>query len=224
MFSVEEIDEMCLEALRAAGCLPTEPSAIRIDRFVEKHFTRNVGYEDLPDGYLGYTIFEKSGKVEMVRVSSKLEEEGSVSQERRLRSTWAHEAGHCLLHPMLFMEDPSQGTFHLQSAKSPQDRRILCRNGDVLPVSAGSQKRYDGRWWEWQANRAIGGFLLPKPLAIQALEPFLTRSLVTNSGQLPAANRDKAERALADVFQVNPVVVRIRLAEMFPDQRGQIEF
>jgi len=225
MFTVGEIDDMCLEALRSAGCLPDSPSAIRIDRFIEKHFTQDVGYEDLAPGFLGYSLFRKDGSVECVRVSSKLEEEGSVSNERRLRSTWAHEAGHCLLHPMLFMEDASQGSFgQLQAQAKNQNRRILCRNSDVLPVTIGCQKRYDGRWWEWQANRAIGGFLLPRALVTKAIEPFSTPALITGMPSLPPAARGKAERELAELFDVNPVVVKIRLSELFPDQKGQIEF
>jgi hypothetical protein len=224
-FAVEEIDDLCLDALRSAGCLPDSPSAIRIDRFIEKRFTQDVGYEDLPHGFLGYTIFRKDGSIECVRVSSKLEEEGGVSNERRLRSTWAHEAGHCLLHPMLFTEDASQGAFgQLQAQAKSQDRKILCRNTEVLPVTIGCQRRYDGRWWEWQANRAIGGFLLPKALVTKAIEPFSKPALITGMPTLPAAGRAKAEKDLAELFDVNPAVVKIRLSELFPDQRGQIEF
>ncbi len=40
------------------------------------------------------------------------------------------------------------------------------------------KKAYDGRWWEWQANRAIGGLLLPKNLVNSALEGMLAKSAV----------------------------------------------
>jgi hypothetical protein len=145
-----------------------------------------------------------------------------------MRSTFAHEAGHCLLHPSLFIQAEGQVHFDVSGNTnvSRKDGRFLCRDTDVDPMTSRQPtRRYDGRWWEWQANRAIGGFLLPKRLVILAAEPFLKRSLVTSSPSLPPATRDAAERSLANTFEVNPVVVRIRLSEMFPDQKGQqIEF
>ena len=222
-FTPDEIDEMCAEALVKAGYLPNAPKAIRIDRFIEKHFTPNVSYEDLGPGILGYTAFNKDGSIRGVGVSSRLED-GRPSSERRLRSTLAHEAGHCLLHPSLFMQGDGQVHFDVaeNTNVSRKDGRFLCRDTDVEPGTARQQvRRYDGRWWEWQANRAIGGFLLPKPLVTVAVEPFLKRSLVTASPSLPAAGREAAERSIATTFEVNPVVARIRLSEMFPPQGGQ---
>ena len=34
--------------------------------------------------------------------------------------------------------------------------------------------RYDGRWWEVQANRAMSGLLCPRPLVREAMKPFLS--------------------------------------------------
>src|SRR5438046_127208 len=99
-FSTDEIDEICVEALSKGGYLPQSPEPIRVERFVEKYFQCNAGYEDLPPGVMGYSLFDEKGRALEVRVSSKLEE-GSRAAERRVRSTWAHEAGHCLLHPTL---------------------------------------------------------------------------------------------------------------------------
>jgi hypothetical protein len=90
-FSTEEIDDICLEALEKSGYMPKKPEAVRVDRFVEKYFQCNAGYEDLPQGAMGYTLFNEKGKVLEVRVSNKLED-GKQSSERRVRSTWAHEA------------------------------------------------------------------------------------------------------------------------------------
>lgn len=220
-FSTDEIDEMCLEALSKGGFLPKTPEAIRIERFVEKYFQCNVGYEDLPQGTMGYSLFDAKGKVLEVRVSDKIED-GKQSSERRVRTTWAHEAGHCLLHPILFMETPGQPTFSQSEGKNSNisGRKILCRDTDVKPAG----KRYDGRWWEWQANRCIGGFLLPKKLVRETLANLLAESVVTRSPILPIAKRAEAEKLLADAFDVNPVVARIRLSEMYPDPKGQIEF
>jgi hypothetical protein len=70
-FSTTEIDEICIEALTQANCLPPKPEPVRIDRFVEKHITNDVGYEDLEEGILGYTAFKKDGAVHAVRISTK---------------------------------------------------------------------------------------------------------------------------------------------------------
>lgn len=220
-FSTEEIDDACVEALNKSGYMPKVPEPVRVDRFVEKYFQCNAGYEDLPQGAMGYTLFDAKGKILQVRVSSKLED-GKQSSERRVRSTWAHEAGHCLLHPTLFIEEQGQPSFSQTEGKNAnvEGRKILCRDTDVKPAG----RVYDGRWWEWQANRCIGGFLLPKKLVRETLTDFLLDSVVTRSPKLPPSRRKEAELKLAEVFDVNPVVARIRLAEMFPDPKGQIEF
>ena len=101
VFETDEIDEMCREGLRQANLLPTKPEPVRIERFVEKRFTPDVGFEDLPIGCMGYTAFATDGSVLCVRVSSRIAADEAVASERRVRSTWAHEAGHCLLHPSL---------------------------------------------------------------------------------------------------------------------------
>jgi hypothetical protein len=66
--------------------------------------------------------------------------------------------------------------------------------------------------------------LLPKKLVREALSEILTESVVTSSPSLLPANRAQAEKTLSEIFDVNPVVARIRLGEMFPDSKGQIEF
>jgi hypothetical protein len=220
-FSADEIDEICLEALAKSGYLPQKPEPVRIERFVEKYFHCDAAYEDLPQGLMGYSLFSEKGKVLEVRVSSKLEDGGQAA-ERRIRSTWAHEGGHCLLHPTLFIQTPGQCSLTTTECTNSniEGQKILCRDVDVKPAS----RSYDGRWWEWQANRCIGGLLLPRKLVREALSDILVNSVVTSSPTLPAAKRLDAERHLAAVFEVNPIVARIRLAEMFPDTHGQMEF
>ena len=215
---------MCVEAL-GNEFLPDNPKPVRIDRFIEKHFKCPIVYEALPDGVLGCTAFNKDATVKAVFISTSLED-GHLSSERRLRSTLAHEAGHCLMHGSLFL-DPGgdhllrQDGIEIKNVEIKQ-KRILCRPDDINPGA--TQKRYDGRWWEWQANRAIGGFLLPKPLVRDAVRSLLRESVVTRSPTLANANRPEAEKILAQTFDVNPVVARIRLSEMFPIPTGQIEF
>jgi hypothetical protein len=219
-FEPGEIDDACVDALKQSGFLPDVAAPIDVERFVEKHFGCECGYEDLPEDIMGFTAFDKKGKVVGIRIQSKLED-GTKVGERRVRSTWAHEAGHGLLHAILFAEIPGEQNFFSCSESNVSNNRILCRPNDIKPVGSS----YDGRWWEWQANRCIGGLLLPKNLAEQALENFLQKSLVTGNLRLPAAKRSSAEAHIANVFNVNPAVARIRIDEMFPQKAdNQFEF
>lgn len=216
---------MCVAALSSADLLPSIPQPIRIERFVEKHFSCSIRYEDLGDGAMGCTIFREDGSIEAVVVSKHIDE-GHLVSDRRVRSTLAHEGGHCLMHPVLFMKSSGQSYLGIEH-ESPENidferRRILCREGDIGAVTG--KRVYNGRWWEWQANRAIGGFLLPTSLVAKACAPFVELSAVTNSPALPAARRLDVERELSAVFDVNPVVARIRLQELFPGNCGQLEF
>lgn len=218
---------MCRDALVQEKLLPSEPEAIRIDRFVEKHFNCTISYEDLGEGVLGCTLFNPNGSVKVIGISSRLDDDTPVGQ-RRERATVAHEAGHGLMHATLFMASLDQGRLNLGTPVREnlnfKERRILCRDGDIKEAAAGGQRSYDGRWWEWQANRAIGGLLLPRTLVQKAVAEFLEHAAITGSASLPAAARGAAVSQVAEVFEVNPAVARIRLAEMFPAADGQKEF
>ena len=224
-FSPSEIDTMCRDALAKAKLLPSEPEAIRIDRFVEKHFNCEIAYDDLGAGVLGCTVFNGNGSIKVVIISS-LIEDGSPGAERRLRSTIAHEGGHCLMHPSLFMDSLDQGKLGFTATQREniyfKERRILCRDNDVK--EGVTQRGHDGRWWEWQANRAIGGLLLPTDLVKKSVATYLQYSTVTGSPDLPFAVRREAEVSVANIFGVNPVVAKIRLTELFPEASGQMSF
>jgi hypothetical protein len=69
-----EIDEICLDALKRQSLLPSHPSPIRIERFVEKQFRTALRYEDLGPDNLGCTIFDSAGAVQAILVSRSLEE------------------------------------------------------------------------------------------------------------------------------------------------------
>ncbi len=143
-------------------------------------------------------------------------EKGKVA-ERRVRTTLAHEAGHGLLHSYLFALD--EKPLHLFDADSHSDHKILCRDvqGDERKSRA-----YDGRWWEFQANRAMGGLLCPKTLVQEALNPFLVTSGSLGAVTLYEKRREEAAHALADIFDVNPIVAKIRITEIYPTETGQL--
>jgi hypothetical protein len=92
-------------------------------------------------------------------------------------------------------------------------RRILCRSEDIL-VEA--QRSYRGRWWEFQANQAIGSLLLPRSL----MNAFLDQSGIKfdSSGNriLTSVQRESLAKKAATIFDVNPIIARIRLDPLFP--------
>jgi hypothetical protein len=210
-----EIDRICLEALRLQSLLPSEPAPIRIERFVEKQFKAPLRYEDLGPQHLGCTIFNSSGAVEAILVSRLLEEQNTIPARRRVRSTIAHEAGHGLLHGSLFVEGNS--TESANDAPGEKQPLILCRSEDIL---VDAQRPYTGRWWEFQANQAMGSLLLPTAL----INAFLKRSGVEpfsfSSSILVPAEREAFIKKAAVVFDVNPIVARIRLDSFFPQKKN----
>ncbi len=212
-----EMERICRDALQAVGLLPTSPEPIRIDRFIKKHFRVTEDYEDLPPGVLGYTRFGPEGVTAIV-VSSALDADTSSAAERRIRTTLAHEAGHGLLHAHLFtLGEKPAGLFEDIAGAKPE---IMCR--DVAGI-AGARLRYDGKWWEYQANRAIGALLMPRGLVYAAAEPFCASSGGLGLPMLLEDRRETAIRELADLFEVNPVVARYRLEEIFSKEKdGQL--
>jgi len=214
-YEAKEIDDICLDALRQSKFLPSEPSPIKIDIFLEKYFGVIVDYDDLGDGVMGSTVFNSKGGITGILIARWIEEDGTATADRRVRSTLAHEGGHGLLHSKLFIAEQTGDLFasHNSAPKTPRD--FLCRNADISPIASAIPK-YDGKWWEWQANRAIGGLLLPRPLVRKLVAQFTED---TQFGPiLKETVRAKAEHEVADTFEVNPVVARIRLQEIFPPQ------
>jgi hypothetical protein len=216
-FELDDIEITCAQELRALGLLPAEPSPIRIERFIEKRFSLSPVYEDLPDGVLGYSRFGPKG-VEAIVISRALADDQAPAAERRVTTTLAHEAGHGLLHAHLFVLGvPQRGLF----GNEVTGPKILCRNESAPAAATG--KKYDGRWWEFQANQAIGALLLPRQLVEKAVE-----SMVVSDGRLglgrslPTSDREKATALVAAVFDVNPAVARIRLQELYPVDSGQL--
>jgi len=201
-----EIENICSDELQKAGLFPSQPGPVRIDRFIEKRFGVSYEYDDLPQGVLGYTRFSKIG-VKQIVVARALDS-SSVTNDRRVRSTLAHEAGHGLLHAHLFALSGQSSLFPEGQGASP---RVLCR--DEIPSKDG--KKYAG-WWEYQANKAIGGLLVPNRLARMALDQFLEPAGLLGLRALPQERRAEAISTLAELFDVNPAVATIRIDSLFP--------
>jgi hypothetical protein len=200
------IEQLCEDALRSVGLYAEVPSATRIERFIEKKFGLTPEYDALPTGVLGYTVFGPLGPTGMV-VDRGLAEADSTVAQRRISTTLAHEAGHCLFHAHLFTRSHQSGILFDADDQSGVPK-ILCRDE---PSSA-----YDGKWWEYQANAAIGALLLPRDLVLSAVQPFLETRGLLGLPSLADRFRRAAESALSETFDVNLIVARIRLGEMFP--------
>lgn len=215
-YSPDEVDSICTDELQKLGFYPSDPSPVRIDRFIEKRFNLQPTYEYLPSGLLGFTLFGANG-VEEIVVTKSLDEEGTRPAERRLRTTLAHEGGHGLLHAHLFvLGSRPDSLFGDGLAKDAP--KILCRD-DGVPSGPGKAKP-PYRWWEFQANMAMGALLLPKALLVKAVDMHLEPQGMLGVPVLRADRRDRAIRELADIFDVNPIVVRIRLQTLYPENAG----
>ncbi len=212
-YEQSEIESMCFDELLKAGFLPAQPEAIRIERFIEKRFRVRPRYDDLPDGVLGYTRFGTKG-VEEIVVARSLADEGTQAAERRINTTLAHEAGHGLLHAHLFALGTLPSSL-FGDAVDPVAPKILCRDDEVRGITV-ARGGYDGRWWEYQANRVIGALLLPKPLLRTLVTPLCVARGQLGQMALEDSRRGEATRLIVETFEVNPVVARIRLDEVFP--------
>lgn len=216
-YEAHEIEETCYGELRKVGLYPTTPSPVRIERFIEKRFGVSASYEELPDGFLGYSRFGSKG-LEALVVSRALIEDESNSARRRVATTLAHEVGHALLHAHLFALGAPHPRLFGDEVTVP---KILCRCESVAGQSP--ERKYDGRWWEYQANQAIGPLLLPRELVNKALEPILqSTGMLKISKTIPIQDLGKAIDLLSETFEVNPAVSRIRVAELYPANGGQL--
>ena len=219
-----DIGSIAIDELRKVSLLPATPQPIRVDRFIEKRYGIVPQYEDVPEGILGFTRFGAKGPEEVV-VSRSLSEEGTAVAERRMNSTLAHEAGHILLHGHLFTLERRAGTRSLFGEDLDEKKRIiLCRPGTVgAPSESMGNQGYNGRWWEFQANKLIGVLLLPRQLVHEALDPLLVSQGLLGTRALEETRREEAVHCLASTFDVNPVVAWIRVGELFPTSaNGQL--
>lgn len=219
-FTGEEVERICSDELRKVGLLPKNPEPIRIDRFIEKKFKISFSYEDTPDGVLGYTMFGVNG-VESIAVSRSLGEENNKYSERRVNTTLAHESGHGLLHAHLFAFG-LQANSLFGTSKDVIGSKILCRSSGIEGLDDRKGSRYKGEWWEYQANLAIGSLLLPKRLVEITLKPFLEARDSQGLPLLDKTNRQAGLELLESVFDVNPIVARIRLDSLFPEIRNSL--
>lgn len=220
-YEEQELESIATDELRKVNLMPVSPGPVRVERFIEKRFGVVPQYDDLPESILGFTRFGKKGP-DAVVLARVLADEGTLVSERRLNSTLAHEAGHMLLHSHLFFLERGGAPLPLLDDDLDEaNQRILCRIDIIGPSNEGPNRpRYDGRWWEFQANQMIGPLLMPRSLVRAALEPMLVPSGGLGATTLDPSRGHDATRLLADVFAVNPAAARVRLGKLFPAPGG----
>ena len=224
-YDMADVESIANDELHSVGLFPSSPEPIQAERFIMKRHSITPDYDDLPAGVLGYTRFGRNGADEVV-ISRLLADERNQVSERRINSTLAHEAGHILLHGHLFaMQPPTKVPIMFTDEVEFSNKRILCKT-DTLAMSfgAGGESSYDGRWWEFQANMMIGALLLPRSLVISALGQLLSYSSRIGIPKLDVDRREEAALSLSETFDVNPVVARIRLGEIFSEPDNQLTF
>lgn len=208
-YSIDEVERICVEALCLTALLPKDPEPIRIDRFIEKRFKVVPEYKELGPGVLGMATFGRNG-VQAITVAQALDDEASITSERRIRTTLAHEGGHGLLHVHLFAFANEKLLF---GEYTPSGPAVLCRDITGTPKNS----KYSGQWWEYQANMAMGSLLMPRSLVIKATDKFLVHCGQLGLKELPRGKRPEAITELSEIFDLNPIVVTIRLNEIFPE-------
>lgn len=214
-YELAEIESTCEAELRRVDLFPESPTPIRIDRFIEKRFGISPSYEDLDPGLLGFTQFGSNG-VEAIFVAKALDDDGSRPAERRLRTTIAHEAGHGLFHAHLFAFGARPATLFADGL-AVDTPKVLCREGGISGIGGESSRKPPYRWWEFQANQAMGALLLPRPLVDLALAAVLVApGRLSRRLTLAEEHRDSAARLLSNTFDVNPIVAKIRLEALYP--------
>lgn len=213
-----EIDQIMTDELHRARLLPEVADgdvSIDIEAFVERHLRLQLDqYAELPSDVLGVTEFVP-GKDPRVSINGDLtgsaldDEDTTPGLVGRWRATVAHEAGHVLLHRSLFELDSMQRGLFSGSAQEPgrNPRLLRCLKRDVTYRNGGPSD-----WKEVQANMAIGGLLMPKPLIVGVVREERARlglcdtSLTANGGAL-----EDLIAAVAERFTVSRQAARIRI-------------
>ncbi|MGA8810707.1 MAG: hypothetical protein WB973_22770 [Thermoanaerobaculia bacterium] len=214
-FTEKDVEDICEEALRAQGYYPASPQRVNIDRFVEKRFNVSPQFEHMHPGVLGYSKFGPKGMVSM-HISEALVSDANLAAERRVSTTLAHEAGHGLMHAQLFVLPDYDSTLFGHN-EDVEGQKILCRDEKTV-----ERRKYDGRWWELQANMAIGPLLMPKKLVHDSLRPFLLSRGTFGIEEIDPKRREEAARHLATTFDVNPAVARIRIEKLYKPAGPQL--
>ncbi len=157
-----EIDQIVEDELRRADLMPTVSDPVTdLESFVEFYLECPLNqYQPLPEEVLGFTEFPR-GKSPVISLNKDLtgsaldDEEAAPGVVGRWRATLAHEAGHVLLHRVLFEFDVNQGELFGDPGAGEQPKPCLKRD-----VGHGR----GGDWREVQANQGMAALVMPRRL------------------------------------------------------------
>lgn len=189
--------------------------ALQVDKFIELYLPAVLKKEIVLDPYadlirtegpgvLGATYFYEDHLE--VKIHRDLTEEAErTGQWGRYNSTATHEGGHCILHPVIFEDDPNQQSLF----KSERARKISCLQRTI-------EGEYTGEWWEFQANKVMANLLMPRDLFLQHfIRERNAYSIVDNVGLVRNSHLfDAVVGYLARTFEASKQAVRIRLKEL----------
>lgn len=218
-FEDGEIDRLCVAELRRLELLPDSPSPVAIDAFFPRRHQIDETYVTSKPGRLGALKFNVKG-VEALYISRELAEDESQVSQRRVRSTVAHEGRHALFHTELYIERIVRLTSHRdlfgEDAKPTADvgRDTFTCGGETAPTPKPDE------WWEYQANQAMAALLLPAHLVRTAMDHLAPNFAALDVGTQQAAMR-RVDRELADVFDVNPIMVAYRTRDWWAESAQQ---
>ena len=206
----QHIERLCRETLESSGLLPESPGPIRIDRLIYLQFGFEEEYAELPAHIMGCAKFTKRGLCRIM-VNRDLAEVQDPVSHRRVRSTLAHEARHGLLHNDLFIEKLTQEECGQLFDGDAEVYDSVTKEGFACRAEVGIHQVRPFEWWEYQANLAMSCLLLPWHLVTAAAGQHM-RAVLDGPGDMDSRIA-RAEKGIAEVFDVNRQMVSIRLGK-----------
>lgn len=215
-FDDGEIEEIAVrhrqDSIRMIGRI--DDPALEVDKFIEVYLPKALKTDIVLDPYadlqrtegpevLGASYF--ADRLEVKVDKSVTEEAERVNQWGRYNATVMHEAGHCILHSVIFQRDPNQqALFHFAGTK-----KISCLQRTI-------EGSYTGEWWEYQANQMMANLLMPRELFLAYFEMERNAYGIKDNGELMKKRHlfDAVVGYLARTFQVSRQAVTIRLHEL----------
>jgi len=214
----QHIERLSRETLESVGLLPESPQPIRIDRFIYLQFGFEEEYTELPAHIMGCAKFTKRGLCRIM-VNRDLAEVPDAVSHRRVRSTLAHEAGHGLLHNDLFIEKLTQEDCGQLFGGEAEACDSVTKEGFACRAEVGIHEVRPFEWWEYQANLAMSCLLLPWHLVTAAAKERFD-AVLDGPGDMDS-RIVRAEKEIAEVFDVNRQMVAIRLGKWWKKEVQQ---
>lgn len=228
VLSHNEIEKHAVEFVKsfAPECLK-KPQSLDIERFAESYLELTLDFDYLSnDGsVLGRLVFNTTDEMPVYNPEKNLAEytlvtrglvmlDQSLSEEqneRLLRSTMAHEAGHWIYHQEYFTYSEYQARFWT----SKESWGTSCSRE---AIEGRYELKTDMDWTEHQAKYFSSCLLMPKP-AVELLADSKAFREITRSAYTISDKKKKVIALAADTFQVSKGMAEIRL-----EQVGALQF